>query len=79
MSDAVIGYCLGAGIACLIWGIGMVIWNIIADKRDDRRFNAMVKGMDAGRDKALREQGVSEEDIALYYYKREETLRRMNR
>ena len=66
------GYLLGISIACLIWGVGMVVWSIIADKRDDRRFDAMVRGIDAGRDKAWRELGVSEETIALFYIKREE-------
>lgn len=74
MSDVLIGYTFGASVACLVWGVGMVIWSVIAERRDDRRFKAMIKGMDAGRDKALRELGVSEETIALYYYKREELL-----
>ena len=72
------GYLLGVGVACLIWGVGIVVWSIIADKRDDRRFNAMVRGMDAGRDKAWRELGVSEETIALFYTKREEILNEHN-
>ena len=72
------GYLLGIGISCLIWGIGMVVWSIIADKRDDRRFDAMVRGMDAGRDKAWRELGVSEETIALFYTKREEIRNEYN-
>ena len=74
-----IGYLLGIGIACLIWGVGMVVWCIIQDKRDDRRFDAMVRGMDAGRDKALRELGVSEEDIARFYTKRKELIEELKR
>jgi len=74
----ILGTLLGMGIACLIWGIGMVVWCVIQDKRDDRRFDAMVRGMDAGRDKAWRELGVSEETIALYYVKREEILNEHN-
>jgi len=75
MGGNMIGMLLGAGTACLIWFVGMVVWCIIMDRRDDRRFDAMVRGMDAGRDKAWREAGVSEETIALYYYKREELMK----
>ena len=68
------GMLLGMCAAVLIWAVGMVIWSIIADGRDERRFNAWVRGTDAGRDKAWREMGVSEETIALYYTKRAELL-----
>lgn len=71
------GMLLGMGIACLIWVVGTVIWSIVADRRDDRHFNAMVMGMDAGRDQAWRELGVDEETIALYYTKREELMENM--
>ena len=74
----ILGTLLGMGIACLIWGIGMVVWCVIQDKRDDRRFDTMIRGMDAGRDKALRELGVGEETIALFYTKREEILNEHN-
>lgn len=74
MSEVLIGYAIGCGVACLIWGVGMVIWSIIADRRDDRRFLAMMKGNDAGRDKAWRELGVSEETIAMFYVKRDKLM-----
>ena len=74
MGEILIGYAIGCGIACLVWGVGMVIWCIIADRRDERRFKAWVRGRDAGRDKAWREMGVSEETIALYYTKRAELM-----
>jgi len=70
--NKMIGILLGAGAACLLWACGMTIWCIVADKRDDRRFNAMVRGMDAGRDKAWREMGVSEREIKQFYIKRKE-------
>lgn len=69
-----IGILLGAVGISVLWVCGMAIWCIIADKRDDRRFDIMVRGMDAGRDKALREIGISEEDIARYYTRREEIM-----
>ena len=69
------GMLLGAGAAVLIWAVGMMIWCIIADKRDERRFQAWVRGTDAGRDRAWREMGVSEETIALYYTKRAELMK----
>ena len=69
-----VGMLLGMGISCLLWVCIMVVWSIIADRRDDRRFNAMVRGMDAGRDKAWRELGISEEIIAQYYTKRAELM-----
>ena len=62
-----IGMLVGMGAACLLWVCIMVPWCIIADRRDDRRFNAMVKGMDAGRDQAWREMGVSEKTIKAFY------------
>lgn len=71
----IMGMLLGAGAACLLWVCIMVPWSIIANQRDDRRFNALVKGMDAGRDKAWRELGVSEEKIALYYRRRAEYMK----
>lgn len=74
IGEAIGGMLLGAGIACLIWFVGMVIWCIIADRRDERRFKAWVRGTDAGRDEAWREMGVSEETIALYYTKRQELM-----
>ncbi len=77
MSEVLIGYAIGAGAACLLWGVGMVVWCVIADRRDDRRFNAMMRGIDAGRDKAWRELGVDEETIALYYTKRAELMENM--
>ena len=72
-----LGLLIGVGCACLIWVVGMVVWSIIADKRDDRRFDAMVRGMDAGRDKAWRELGVSEATIALFYAKRAEKMKEL--
>ena len=68
------GILLGMGAACLLWLCIMVVWCIIADRRDDRRFDAMMRGMDAGRDQAWRELGVSEETIALFYTKRAELM-----
>lgn len=68
------GILLGVVASSVLWVCGMAIWCIITDKRDDRRFDAMVKAMDAGRDKALRELGVSEEEIARYYTKRKEIM-----
>ncbi len=75
MGEILLGYAMGAGAACLIWGIGMVIWCVLADKRDERRFNVMIEGTDAGRDKAWRELGISEETIAQYYTIREEKMK----
>ena len=75
MGEILIGYAIGMGIACLVWVVGMVIWCIITDRKDERRFKLWCHGMDAGRDKAWREAGVSEETIALYYTKREELMK----
>lgn len=72
-----VGMLLGMGAACLLWVCGMVVWCIITDRRDERRFNAWVRGTDAGRDKAWRELGVSEETIARYYTIREEKMKDM--
>ena len=75
MGEILIGYAIGMGIACLVWVVGMVIWCIITARKDDRRFDAMIRGMDAGREQAWREAGVSEETIALFYTKREELMK----
>lgn len=69
----------GMGIACLVIVGGVWITIIMADRKADRHFDAWVAGMDAGRDKAWRELGVSEETIALYYIKREEMMKENTR
>ena len=70
-----IGILLGAGAACLLWACGMVIWCIVMDRKDDRRFNAMMSGMDAARDKAWRKMGMSERTIKAFYIKRTELMK----
>lgn len=74
MIDILIGMGCGALIGTLIIACIWVPWYILWCRREDRRFDIMNKAIDAGRDKALRELGVDEETIALFYTKRAEYL-----
>ena len=70
-----LGILLGMGAACVLWACIMVTWIIIAHRRDDRRFKAMMKGMDAGRTQAWRELGVSEKTIKDFYIRRAKLMK----
>ena len=75
MIDQLINILIGLGLGTLLVACIWVPWYILACRRDDRRFDAEIRGMDAGRDKAWRELGVSEETIALFYEKRAEYMK----
>ncbi len=74
-----IGMLVGMGAACLLWVCIMVPWCIIADRRDDRRFKVMMRGMDEGRNKAWRELGVSDKTIKAFYTKRTQLMNEATR
>lgn len=65
------GYLLGG---CLIVACIVIPWQIIESRRANRRFEALRRGMEAGKARAWRELGINEETIAFYHNMLEERL-----
>lgn len=65
---------IGGGLGALLIACGAVPRHILWCRQLDRRFDLEIKARDAGRDKAWRELGVSEETIAQFYTRRAEYL-----